>query len=178
MGWCAEGLEKWSDGIFSDVSLLGENVLTFLLVVGFSAPCWSARWVQKVEEKWSRSIALGCLCAASFFSPRFAFLCPGLLSPFRARPTSLPALSLAVTQPPGQKSMSRSPAGGSEPGPKQPGIFYKILIAFGVQVLFFTCYQPGESSSSLPTLERSQWTRCTLAFQNVAVGHAARVSWK
>jgi len=85
------------------------------------------------------------LCPASFFAPKFAYLCPGLLSPFGARPTLLLAFSLAATRP-GlelllvQKSRSQSAAGGSQPGPNQTEILYKFLRAFGVRILFFTCY--------------------------------------
>lgn len=54
------GLEKWSDSIFWNFSLLGENVPRFLLVVCFPAPHWAACSAQKVNKKRSRSIALDC----------------------------------------------------------------------------------------------------------------------
>lgn len=58
VGWC---LDKWSDSIFWNLSLLGENVPRFLLVVWFFFPISElACSVQKTKEKQSRSVALDC----------------------------------------------------------------------------------------------------------------------
>lgn len=54
-------LGKWSDSIFWNLSLLGDNVPRFLLAVWFFFPISElACSVQKIKEKQSRSVALGC----------------------------------------------------------------------------------------------------------------------